>query len=86
MPGHTMAPPEGIFTEHGPLPGTVLIDGFATAAWTIVQERKTATLKIQPFEKLSEATRSAVAEEGESLLRFAAAKTEDQDIQFTKLW
>ncbi|MDQ3932212.1 MAG: winged helix DNA-binding domain-containing protein [Actinomycetota bacterium] len=53
--------------------GTVLVDGFVCATWKLAQQRGTATLNIEPFERLSRVDREAVTEEGTRLLAFAGA-------------
>jgi Winged helix DNA-binding domain len=50
---------------------TVLVDGTVAGTWTIEAKRKLATLRISPFAALPKRVRSALAEEGEALLRFA---------------
>lgn len=79
-------PPVGMFTEHGPLPGTVLVDGFSHAGWRITRQRGSATLTVQPFTRLSKKDTAAVTEEGAGLLRFAAADADTHDIRFGPLW
>ena len=53
--------------------GAVLVDGFARAAWKISRQGGTATLLIEPQERLAAQHRAEVAEEGARLLAFAAA-------------
>ncbi len=67
---------------NGAVYGTVLVDGFFGAAWEIKRDRGTAVLVIRPFEPLSAEDRTAVAEEGERLLAFAAAEADDYDVRF----
>jgi hypothetical protein len=50
---------------------TVLVDGTVAGTWTIEAKRKLATLRITPFAPLPKRVRTALAEEGEALLRFA---------------
>jgi hypothetical protein len=83
---HGPVPPtEGIFTDHGPLPGTVLVDGVTTAAWMVAKEKGAATLKIQAYGKLAAKDRSALEAEGAALLAFLLPKVA-HEVQFTKLW
>jgi hypothetical protein len=49
---------------------TFLVDGFVAGTWSITR-KKTATLTIEPFAKLSASTREALAAEGERLVRFS---------------
>ncbi len=60
--------------------GTVLIDGFAGARWKIVRARRSATIVIQPFVRLSAAERTALLEEGERLSAFVADGVEFRDV------
>ncbi len=70
------------FIPHGrpvPLPpgngaraGTLLVDGFWQADWTITRGRDRAELEIRPFTRLPAPVRDAIAAEGGRLLEFAA--------------
>lgn len=62
--------------------GAVLLDGFACGMWTIIRQRDSATLRITPFAPLPKQDQTALAEEGERLLAFAAADAGARDIQF----
>ncbi|MEX2421742.1 MAG: winged helix DNA-binding domain-containing protein [Actinomycetota bacterium] len=53
--------------------GSVLVDGFGSARWKMEREKDTATLRVEPFRKLTRADTSAVSEEGARLLAFLAA-------------
>jgi hypothetical protein len=70
-----------VFTVNGIIKGTVLIDGFVAATWQIVRARDAATLVIDPFIELSPSDRTAIAEEGERLLDFAAEESVKRDVQ-----
>ncbi len=70
------------FLENGPMPRIFLVDGFTSGTWSVTQQRRHATLMIQPFGPLSSTVTSDLGEEGERLLAFAAAKAETHDIQF----
>jgi hypothetical protein len=83
--GSHVPPPVGVFTEHGPLPGTVLIDGFPHCAWMVDQERGGAILKIQSYSPLSKKVEAEVSDEGARLLDFLAPDA-THDIQFTELF
>jgi hypothetical protein len=62
--------------EHGPIPGTVLIDGTVQATWSLarIPKAKAGTLTVTPFRALTAAERDAVEAEGLSLLAFLAPK------------
>jgi hypothetical protein len=66
---------ERIFTRGG-----VLVDGFAGGAWKIARKGGTATLQIEPFVRLSARDWTAVYEEGNRLLEFAAADQGTRDV------
>jgi hypothetical protein len=63
--------------------GTLLVDGFVQATWTIKRARDAATLTIEPLRRLSKADRVAVAEEGERLLAFAASEASGREVRIT---
>jgi hypothetical protein len=67
-----------IASMNGMVPATFLVDGFVRGTWKTVRTRRTLTLVIQPFERLSREDRDALAEEGERLLRFVA-RSRDAD-------
>ena len=56
----------------GATTGTVLIDGFWAADWTIIRGRDRAVLEIRPFGPLGVSGPDAIAAEGGRLLEFAA--------------
>ncbi|MBA2713455.1 MAG: winged helix DNA-binding domain-containing protein, partial [Rubrobacteraceae bacterium] len=59
-----------VFLSAARVRATVLIDGFVRGAWKIEKARKTATLLIEPFERLSREDRNTLIDEGERLVRF----------------
>lgn len=60
------------WTANGIIPGMVLVDGVAGAAWRIDRARGAATLTITPFRPVPREHLDAVHAEGAALLRFAA--------------
>lgn len=63
--------------------GTLLVDGFVQATWTIKRGRDGATLTIEPLKRLMKADRLAVSEEGERLLEFVARETAKREVRIT---
>jgi len=72
------------FDVNGPMPRVVLLDGFTAATWTMTTEKGKATLTVHPFARLSTRDKSALTEEGASLLSFVAGKAATHDIQFAR--
>ena len=61
--------------KHVYLPGlrvaaTLLVDGVVGGTWTLESKKGIATVVVQPFTKLSKATRDAVTQEGDALAKF----------------
>jgi hypothetical protein len=57
---------------NGATTGTLLIDGFWAADWTITRGRDLTVLEVRPFGPLGVARQDAVGAEGRRLLEFAA--------------
>jgi Winged helix DNA-binding domain len=57
---------------NGATTGTLLIDGFWAAGWTITRGRDRAVLEVRPFGPLGVARQDSVSAEGSRLLEFAA--------------
>jgi hypothetical protein len=73
--------------ERVPLPpglgarsGTLLVDGFVRATWTIRRGRAAAILHIEPFDRLTR--RELIRDEGARLLAFAAADAGEHEVSF----
>ena len=60
--------------------GSVLIDGFVGATWTVKQSSKTAKLRIVLIDRLPMRQRVAVEEEGARLLSFIAEDAGSRDV------
>jgi hypothetical protein len=60
--------------------GSVLIDGFVGATWTIKREPKAATLRITLLDRLEKRERVAVEDEGARLLTFVANETSSRNV------
>jgi hypothetical protein len=75
IPGGRAVPlPPGV----GARTGTLLVDGVVRATWTIDRTPAAATLRIQPFDRLTED--DALADEGSRLLRFVAPGADSHDL------
>jgi hypothetical protein len=62
-----------VFTSNGIIRSTILVDGFVQGRWHIDRIKGDATLVVEPFTALDRKTTAALTEEGQELLRFAAA-------------
>ena len=62
--------------------GTFLVDGFLRGTWRINRGDAVATITIEPDTALSHADRTALEEEGDRLLRFAAADVPERAVRF----
>jgi hypothetical protein len=62
--------------------GSVLIDGFVGATWTLKREAKAATLRIALLDRLPKRARVAVEAEADRLLGFIAADAPSRDVVF----
>jgi hypothetical protein len=60
--------------------GTVLIDGFVGATWTVKRSRETAAMRIAFIDRLPKRERVAVEEEGARLLGFIAEDATSRDV------
>jgi hypothetical protein len=62
-----------------PMPA-FLVDGFVRGTWKLKRAKKTATITIQPFDRLSTKDKSVVVAEAERLLTFAAPDAETREV------
>lgn len=60
----------GLVTKNLRVRATFLWDGFAAGTWTVERSKKSATLKIEPFQTLPAGAIRALKREGERLLEF----------------
>ncbi len=65
---------------NGLTPGSVLVDGFVAAAWSLRRDRATATLEVQLLRPLARAERDEMAAEAEALARFLAEDADAHDV------
>jgi hypothetical protein len=70
------------FTTDGPMPSTLLVDGFTHGTWWITRERSAAILVIRPFRRLSRKDSETVTAEGDKLLAFVAGDKGPRDVRF----
>ncbi len=66
---------------NGATTGTLLVDGFWAAGWTIIRGRDRAVLEIRPFGPLGARRQDAIGAEGSALLEFAAPAA-GHDVRF----
>jgi Winged helix DNA-binding domain len=67
---------------NGVIPAAILVDGMVRGIWAIDRVRRTVSLRIQPFGRLTKADQVALAEEGARLLAFAAPDADRHDVEF----
>jgi hypothetical protein len=60
---------------------TFLVDGFVAGAWKVDVKKRTATLTLSPFGKLSKETRRVLEDEGGRLAGFLEPDAEDVDVR-----
>ena len=72
--------PKRLGRREGASFGSVLIDGFVGATWTLKRGPKSATLRIALLDRLPKRERAAVEHEGARLLAFVAAGATDRDV------
>ncbi len=79
---------KAIASKNGMVPATFLVDGFVQGTWKTSRTRGRATLEIKPFQPLSRKDSTALAEEGERLIRFVAEPEGAQafEIQISEPW
>lgn len=71
---------DGLFSESGVLPGTVLVDGVVRAAWTTTTARGSAALDVWTSRPMGAATEASVLAEAEQLLGLLAPDAADRNV------
>jgi len=71
-----------IVTKNLLVRATFLVDGIVAGTWKIERKKKTATLVIEPFGKLTKAVQKGLEEEGEKLVRFVEDDGSDYAVSF----
>ena len=81
--GRVMSPQRRVplLPGNGTNGGTILVNGFYTADWSIHRQGGVATLTARLFEPLAPADQDALAEEGEKLLAFVAPDAGDRAVR-----
>ncbi len=69
-----------VTTKNLRVKATFLVDGIVAGIWTSEVKRKVATLRLEPFVKLSERVAKELKSEGEALLRFVEPEAKDYEI------
>ena len=62
--------------------GTVLVDGFVAARWKLEQDGAEATLRVEPFGRLTREDRAAVSDEGRHLTELLAPDASKTGVRF----
>jgi hypothetical protein len=70
-----------LVTKNLQVKATFLVDGFVAGSWKVERTKATATLVVEPFEKLDRASKDALAAEGDALLRFVEPDAAKQDLK-----
>jgi len=65
--------------------GSVLVDGFLAARWRVRREKGRATLRVEPFRRLSRGEKVEVAEEGMRLVEFLEPDAGTTDVHLTDM-
>ena len=73
-----------VFVSAGRVLGSVIIDGFVGAIWSLRREKARATLQVSLFEAQAHDLRAAIEEEGLALLRFIADDAEDYAVELAE--
>ena len=77
-----VSPEVRLWTEVGW--GGALVDGFGRARWKLERADGTATLRIEPFGRLSRDERAELSDEGRRLIRFLNNDAEVQDVHIAR--
>jgi hypothetical protein len=66
------------------VPGMILVDGLVAGTWKIERSRRCAVLHVSPFAPLPESDRTALSEDGDRLMAFAAPDNEQHEVRFAR--
>lgn len=69
-----------IVTKNLQIRATYLVDGVVSGMWSMRKKRKTATLVLEPFAKLTKKVRTSLEEEGHALLAFLEPEAATHEI------
>ena len=71
-----------LFAGNDGMVGSLLVDGFVTAAWMMTRPRGDAVLHVHPLRALTPDEQAAITAEAEALFDFVAADSNRRDIHF----
>ena len=71
-----------LFAGNDGMVGSLLVDGFVTAAWMMTRPRDDAVLHVHPLRALTPDEQATITAEAEDLLDFVAADSNRRDIHF----
>jgi len=63
---------------------TFLVDGFVRGGWKVEKSKGTATIVLEPFDKLTRQNRASLGEEAERLVRFVERDAKGYDVRFAE--
>jgi hypothetical protein len=71
-----------IAARNGMVPGMVLVDGFVQGVWKAARRGRSATLRVEPFGRLSRRDRDEVRAEGAALLALLGSEKAPSEVVF----
>jgi hypothetical protein len=73
------------YRQEGPIPGTLLVDGFAAGAWHVRRDGSSATLVIRLVRPLAGEDEAALREEADAMLRFSQPAATSRSVELRVL-
>ncbi|HMC57352.1 MAG TPA: winged helix DNA-binding domain-containing protein, partial [Gemmatimonadaceae bacterium] len=73
-----------VFLKNLQVRGTFLVDGFVAGVWRVERKKKSATLALTPFVRITKPAKTELEREGSSLLGFLEPDTKDASVTWEK--